>query len=320
MLSRILIATPAGATSRSGNRITAARWGRILRSLRRQVWIAGRYEAGAADVLVALHARRSYPAIMAFRRDHAAGRLVVALTGTDLYTDLPESAEAQESLEVADRVIVLQGKAPEALPERHRPKVRVIYQSASGLRSPPQPLVNEFEVCVSGHLRPVKDPMRAAQAARLLPASSRVRITHLGAALDEGCARQAEAEVRENPRYRWQGSVTTRAARHILARCRLLVHSSVLEGGANVLSEALACGVPVLSSRIAGSVGILGEAYPGYFETGDTEALADLLMRAETDAMFYLRLQESCRARRELVRPARERRAWRELLEELDPQ
>jgi glycosyltransferase involved in cell wall biosynthesis len=99
----------------------------------------------------------------------------------------------------------------------------------------------------------------------------------------------------------------------------VLVVSSWLEGGANVVSEAIAAGVPVLASRIAGSVGMLGEEYPGYFPAGDTAALAALLHRAETDAPWREDLQARCRALQPLVDPARERQAWRELLAELVP-
>jgi glycosyltransferase involved in cell wall biosynthesis len=103
----------------------------------------------------------------------------------------------------------------------------------------------------------------------------------------------------------------------VLAGCRLLSLTSELEGGANVISEAVAAAVPVVSSRIAGSIGLLGEDYPGYFPVGDTEALAHLLQRAETDAEFYRSLQAACSRARTLIDPARERRSWRELLAEL---
>jgi len=174
-----------------------------------------------------------------------------------------------------------------------------------------------FRVCVLGHLRSVKDPFRAAMAARLLPADSRVRIFHLGEALTAGTGRRALREMARNPRWRWLGERPRGEALRFLARSRLLVLSSLMEGGANAVSEALALGVPVLSSRIPGSIGLLGERYPGYFPAGDTRALAILLRRAETDPRFYTRLEAWCARRGSLFAPAREKRAWRALLREL---
>jgi glycosyltransferase involved in cell wall biosynthesis len=174
-----------------------------------------------------------------------------------------------------------------------------------------------FKVCVLGHLRPVKDPFRTALASRLLPPMSGVRVLHVGAALSPDMAKQARAEATCNPRYRWLGDLPRWRALRILAGSRLLVLTSRLEGGANVVSEAIAVGVPVLASRIAGSVGLLGSGYPGYFSFGDTHALAELLTRAETDATFYTKLKSWCRRLRPLVRPARERQSWRRLLREL---
>jgi glycosyltransferase involved in cell wall biosynthesis len=98
-----------------------------------------------------------------------------------------------------------------------------------------------------------------------------------------------------------------------------MVLSSRMEGGANVISEALADEVPILASRIAGSVGILGAGYPGFFPTGDTAGLARLLQRAMTDPAFYARLKEWCVKLKPLVDPARERAAWASLLAELTP-
>jgi glycosyltransferase involved in cell wall biosynthesis len=103
----------------------------------------------------------------------------------------------------------------------------------------------------------------------------------------------------------------------ILARCRLLILTSELEGGANVISEALALSVPVLASRIAGSVGLLGRDYPGYFPFGDTAALARSIERAETDPRFYQILRRWCTGLRRLVDPACEQQRWRDLLREL---
>ena len=89
-----------------------------------------------------------------------------------------------------------------------------------------------------------------------------------------------------------------------------------MEGGANVLSESLAAGLPVVSSNIPGLVGTLGGDYPGLFPPGDTAALAKLLNRAEADRAFYALLVERCNNLRPLVDPAAERAAWESLLAE----
>src|SRR5207245_1160755 len=103
----------------------------------------------------------------------------------------------------------------------------------------------------------------------------------------------------------------------ILACSQLCVLSSKMEGGANVLGEAIVAGVPVLASQIAGSVGILGASYPGYFEVGDTTGLARLLLRVESDSRFRERLRAHCRRLAPLFAPTREREAWAALLKEL---
>jgi putative glycosyltransferase (TIGR04348 family) len=315
---RISLVTPAPPGSRKGNRITALRWARILRGLGQRVAIREEYGGERCDLLVALHALRSFPSLERYRSTHPDAPAVLALTGTDLYQALRTHAEARQSLELANRLILLQPLGLAELPEAMRHKARVIYQSVPSPRVAAMPRAGRFEVCVLGHLRPVKDPFRTALAARLLPPTSRLYVLHLGAALSPDMAERARAEATVNPRYRWLGEVPRRQALGILARCRLLVLTSELEGGANVVSEALAASVPVLSSRIAGSVGLLGEDYPGYFPVGDTQALARLLERAEADAGFYQTLRDWCIRLRPLVDPARERRSWEELLRELE--
>jgi putative glycosyltransferase (TIGR04348 family) len=317
MTAKVCLVTPAPPGSQKGNRVTALRWAGILRGLGRHVSLREQYRGERCDLLVALHALRSFPSLERYRSDHPDGPLVLALTGTDLYDSIHTHAEARRSLDLATRLIVLQPLGVAELPESVRAKARVIYQSVPSPRVLPTPRADRFEVCVMGHLRPVKDPFRTALAARLLPPDSRLQVRHVGAALSEEMADRARAEAAANPRYRWLGEVPRRKALRELGRCRLLVLTSEQEGGANVVSEALAASVPVLSSRIAGSVGLLGEDYPGYFPVGDTEALARLLKRAEADSSFYRTLYDWCARLRPLVDPARESRSWEDLLAEL---
>jgi putative glycosyltransferase (TIGR04348 family) len=316
---KILLVTPAPPGSRKGNRVTAERWAGLLAALGHDVAVEEEHRGQPCDVLVALHARRSHPSIVRYRQQHPTAPLVVALTGTDLYGDIHTDPNAQQSLELATRLVVLQPLGVEELPQQLRGKARVIYQSVQPPRWTEGPRPNVFEVCVLGHLRPVKDPFRTALAARLLLSSSRVQVLHLGGALSEDMAELARAEMTANPRYRWLGELPQEEALRVLARCRLLVLTSKSEGGANVISEAIAVGVPVLSSRIAGSVGLLGEDYPGYFPYGDTPALAALLERVETEPAFYDVLKRHCAALRPLFEPAYERRTWQTLLDELRP-
>jgi putative glycosyltransferase (TIGR04348 family) len=314
---KILLVTPAPPRARNGNRITALRWARILRQLGHRVAVAQEYQQQRCDLLVALHARRSFFSVQRFCQRHPDRPLILALTGTDLYGDIHTDPQAQLALELAGRYIVLQPQGINELPQRLRHKARVIYQS---VKPPPgefTPRKDSFEVCVMGHLRPVKDPFRTALATAYLPASSRIQVLHAGAALSPDMAAIARTEIAANPRYRWLDGMPRWQALRLLARCRLLVLSSEMEGGANVVSEALACSVPVLSSHISGSIGLLGADYPGYFPVGDTRALAALLGRAETDLSFYQALQAWCAGLRSLVDPAHERQSWEKLLLEL---
>jgi glycosyltransferase involved in cell wall biosynthesis len=158
-----------------------------------------------------------------------------------------------------------------------------------------------------GHLRAIKDPFRAALAARRLPPDSRVRILQVGRALTPQMEIRARREERDNPRYRWIGEVSHARAMRIIARAHVVVVSSRHEGGPNVISEAVACGTPVLATRIPGNVGLLGRDYPGYFRPGDTSALARLLRRLETDGEFYTLLAQRIRAIASRFRPECER-------------
>lgn len=314
---RVLIVTPAPRGSRKGNRVTAERWARLLRELGCQVGIADNYHGQAADLLIALHARKSAAAVRDFRRSFPDRPIVLALTGTDLYGDIRTHQAARQSLEWATRLVVLQAAGLQELTARLRQKARVIVQSASPSRRPAPVRTGWFDVGVVGHLRAVKDPFRTALAARLLPRSSRLHVWHFGGALTPAAQRRAEREQQVNPRYTWLGELTFAETQRRIAGCRLIVQSSRTEGGANVISEAVVAGVPVLASRVPGNVGLLGRDYPGYFPCGETRQLAQLLGRAENDQRFWNRLKTAVEELIPQFTPDRERGCWRTLLEEL---
>lgn len=76
----------------------------------------------------------------------------------------------------------------------------------------------------------------------------------------------------------------------------------------------------MLASRIPGNVGMLGQAYGGYFEPGDAVALVQRLREARATQTspgggVLARLQAQCTARAPLFEPAAERAA---LLQALD--
>lgn len=313
---KIQLVTPAPLRINNGNKITALRWAGILKKLGHRVKISQRYQGEASDLLIALHARRSAESIERFHAAHPALPLIVALTGTDLYRDIRRDPKAQQSLELASRLVVLQNMALRELPSRYRRKTQVIYQSAETCKTKYTPRNPNAPVCLIAHLRDEKDPLRAAFAVRRLPASSRIAVTHIGLSLDDRLAKRARAEAARNPRYQWRGPLPHKKTRDLLAESFLVCITSKMEGSSNVLSEALASGVPVIATRIPGLIGTLGKNFPGYFPVGDTEKLRSLLLKAERDGKFYRSLKSHCARAAQWVKPARELAAWRRLLRE----
>jgi len=314
----IILITPEGPSTRTGNAVAAQRWARILRRLGHRVMVAARYADEPADAMVAIHAWRSADAIGRFKACHPARPLVLQLSGTDIYRYITEdAAPTLRAMELADRLVALNNLAWRVVPKELRKKLRVIIQSASKSARPRRPGSRHVEIAVIGHLRDVKDPLRAAAAARLLPETSRIRVVHIGQPYTAEWEAKARAEMAANPRYVWRDDVPRAGVQNLLLRSHAMVLSSRSEGGANVISEAVVCGVPILASRMDGNVGLLGADYPGYFPVGDTRALARLMRRIEADRVFVAKLRRAIARRAPLFRPQRETAAWRHLLAEL---
>ena len=276
-------------------------------------------------VMMALHARRSADAIEAWAGARGERGLAVVLTGTDLYHDIQRDAKAQQSLRLAQRLVVLQDLGVAALPEALRSKAAIIYQSTPS--QPSLPKTHQYlQAVMVGHLREVKSPQTLFEAARRLAGQRNIRIDHIGEALEPGLAEQARATQKECPNYRWLGPLPHDETRDHIRRAHLLVHASAMEGGAHVIMEAVCSATAVLASKIPGNVGMLGADYEGYFPHGSSAGLADLLLRcrqsqlATSDgpsAPLLARLGAQCGLRAPLFAPESERAALLRLVDDL---
>ena len=312
---QILIATPKQKHKTQGNHVTAFRWARLLQECGHNVTVASEPEHDAImkadpDVLIALHATHNASTIVRTAKEFPRVATVVIMTGTDLNIDLakePSSTrfrQAFESLENATRIVLLEPASTELLRKvdpRFADKAVVIPQSASVAHSTEDEIdalsdafldPDTFKVAVVGHLRAVKDPLAAAEAARLLPDDSRVHVIQWGAALEETLAEQAKRETKENQRYDWIGPVSHQQSLQQLQQCDVMVLSSHFEGGPAVLSEAIVSDVPIIAHEITATRGLLGDDYPGFYRNADRQQLADLILKAEQDPGFLKLLSD----------------------------
>ena len=290
---RIVLITPAPLGSRAGNRATAERWAGLLEREGHQVTVVTEYQDEPCDVFIALHAWRSHEAVERFRVLQPDTPLIVVLTGTDIYDhQLRFPQQTRKSMDLADCLIGLHRRVVFDIPERYAEKLVTVLQSAD---QPGQRLARDsdsFKICVIGHLRDEKDSLRAAIASRLLPDDSRIKVINAGKPHTPDWETRAREEQAVNPRFEWLGEIDKPAIQALMQRCQLMVISSVMEGGANVVSEACRIGLPVLASDISGNIGLLGEDYPGYFRTSDEKDLARMLMKAENSPEFIAELTE----------------------------
>ena len=315
---QVLIVSPASARENNGNWQTASRWAHALRT-RHQVAVAADCcsDEYAPDLLIALHARRSAESIAAFAKAWPQRPCVVVLTGTDLYRDIGICPQAQASLELATRLVLLQPDGLDLLSPAQRAKTSVIYQSAPTVQ-PPSHGANRrhYDICMIGHLRAEKDPYTFMRASSLVT-NPKVRLLHIGGALDAILGQAATATQAVNKRYQWLGNQPHSTTRQRLARSHAMALCSLMEGGANVIIEAVTSGVPVLATDISGNRGMLGRDYAGLFPVGEAAALARLIDRTVDDPAFYALLQGQCAQRAALFSPEMERTALLQMVDHL---
>jgi len=294
----VVIVSPALADSNNGNWQTARRWQLFLSEHRR-----------SAGSIAAWSQSRGVTA-------QGSPGLVLALTGTDLYRDIDTDETAQQSLELAQHLIVLQEKGLEKLGEALQAKTSVIFQSTTSRKTLPKPK-RRLKVVMVGHLRDEKMPQTLMEAAVLLRGYPDIYIDHIGGPLDPELAQAAEETMQACPNYRWLGNQPHGATRTRIQRAHVLVHASKMEGGAHVIMEAVCSGTPVVASYIDGNIGMLGAGYAGYFPLGNSHALANLLTQLQEDIVnpkplapgkssLYTKLKNQCAERAKLFTPENE--------------
>ena len=315
---KINLITPANKYTKNGNRTSIVRWAKFLKSYGHNTQINTEYDGSACDIMIALHAWHSAEAINLYKAKYPKGPLIVALGGTDVNTFLKTDPNVTlPAMEKADALVCLHDQIGEALPQHLTKKLHIIVQSALPLKQRRNPSKRNFDICVIGHLRDEKDPLRTAMAVRLLDKSSKIRVFHLGKAHNEAWATAAKKEQLENPRYHWLGEVTAAQVRREFIKTQLMVLSSNQEGGANVISEAIVAGVPIIASNIPGNSGLLGHNYPGLYPVRNEKALSILLQKAETNPDFLSQLHQACYKLKPRFTPEREAEAWAKLIENL---
>jgi putative glycosyltransferase (TIGR04348 family) len=202
-------------------------------------------------------------------------------------------------------LVVLQEAGLAALPKQLRHKAQVIFQSAPRLK-PGVKSATRFQALMVGHLRDEKDPLTFIEAAKLCAGAA--YFEQIGDGLDPALAAAARAAAAQTAHYRWRGGLPRAETRQRIKRAHVLVNSSLMEGGAHVILEAVQSGTPVLASHVSGNVGMLGADYAGYFKVGDAAGLAGLVKRCAAEPAFLTHLQSQCAQRAEFFEPALEKR------------
>lgn len=311
---RITIVTPAARGSRSGNRVTALRWAGLLRQLGHHVTIATEWRNPPSDVLITVHAVKSAASVLAASNDQPGIRIVTLLAGTDIYPTFAPGDEAQAALLRADALLALQPHALDLLPPELLAKSRTIVQSATTTATAKR---DAFTATVIAHLRPIKQPHIAIEAIEMVPANLDLRLVVAGSRLDDDYGQRVADLVQSSPHAEWVGALSRRATKQLIASSHICIVPSSAEGGANVVSEAIAAGTPVLCTAIPGNLGLLGDDWPGVFPVGDAAALAALLTRTATEKPFLDDLCLRTDQLQSMVDPSTERQAWHALLLEL---
>lgn len=317
LLVLCVVSCPFSLSASHGNVVSARRIASVLSELGLRVSLQEGWDGGDADCLVALHGFRSEGIVKEFNRKNPARKIVVVLTGTDLYRDLSyRKLEDATALQVADALVVAQEGSLKSVPLGLRRKTQLIRKSVQLPACARPKREQEPTFALVGHLREVKNPFFPVESLANQPFGS-LRLWHMGGERQLGMNQEAKAWEERVPGYQFLGELPREVVIERVLRSWALVNSSRMEGGSNAVLEAMVLGVPVLASRIEGNVGLLGQDYEGYFEEDDKVGFLSLTKRFLGEVSFRRMLVESVGERAKLFQRTQELAGWNRLLEQL---
>jgi len=250
---------------------------------------------------------------------------LITLTGTDIYEALTDrrAADMHTILRGARRIVTFHGSVKQRLAGHMPTLLEHTVVIPQGVHAPPLAPKDdggeEFVFLLPAGLRPVKNVLFPLQPlARLCREHPELRLQVAGPVRDTVYAARVMAELEEYPFAHYLGSVRHDHMADLYRRCRVVLNTSLFEGGmANSVLEGLAYGRPLLVSDVEGNRSVVKEGVTGLLFR-DEEDFVQKAARLLTDAHLRERL---ARHGRELVEekfsPEREGEAYLELYREI---
>ncbi|HMS18816.1 MAG TPA: glycosyltransferase, partial [Planctomycetota bacterium] len=276
---RVALVSDAWGSSERGNGTTVERWRLLCPEIIQPVRTGDPPPEGPPPDLV--HGYHVIRGGLAARRlaSHYGCPLVMSLGGTDLAAVALGLPERLAVLSALDGVAVLTGAFPsfEAPFQGQVPFITVprsipCPSEVGPLRAPD----GTIRALLVAGLRPVKDVLYAIELARTLRSHGLpIRLTILGARSDEAYAQQVDQSLRGLEGIHLLRNVPHHQMELVYRSHDVLWNTSLHEGGANAILEAVSFGLPVFLRSVLGNRDyFLPHSPPGLLFDGDlTSAL-----------------------------------------------
>jgi glycosyltransferase involved in cell wall biosynthesis len=231
--------------------------------------------------------------------------LSLTIHGPDEFDDVPGQLLRQK-VEAADRVVCISQFARSQLMRLTAPaqwaKLQLCRLGVDPTRFVPTTsarAAGPVRLLSVGRLAPAKGQLLLVQAcAQLESEGLSFDLTMVGEGPDRTRLEQAVQHHRLTGRVHFTGALNQAEVRAELARADAFVLPSLAEGIPVVLMEAMASGVPCVTSPVNGIPELIDHGHSGLLATpGDAQALADQLRRLIADAPLRRRLALAGRAK-----------------------